>query len=104
MEFFKNIFNSIFEKSKIFQRKKLGNPGTKSTILVVQTASEPVIPLPRVLKAAKAGPAPRVNLVDIIKHVFLGCKNQAFSGLEIASGYGRQEGVQRYRGPLHEVK
>ena len=32
-------------------------------ILVVQTASEPVIPLPRVLKAAKAGPAPRVNLV-----------------------------------------
>ena len=53
----------FFEKSKIFQRKKLGNPGTKSTILVVQTASEPVIPLPRVLKAAKAGPAPRVNLV-----------------------------------------
>ena len=43
-----------------------GNPGTKSTILVVQTASEPVIPLPRVLKAAKAGPAPRVNLVSII--------------------------------------
>ena len=30
---------------------------------MVQTASEPVIPLPRVLKAAKAGPAPRVNLV-----------------------------------------
>ena len=54
----------FFEKSKIFQRKKLGNPGTKSTILVVQTASEPVIPLPRVLKAAKAGPAPRVNLVE----------------------------------------
>ena len=53
----------FFGKSKIFQRKKLGNPGTKSTILVVQTASEPVIPLPRVLKAAKAGPAPRVNLV-----------------------------------------
>ena len=42
----------------------MGNPGTKSTILVVQTASEPVIPLPRVLKAAKAGPAPRVNLVQ----------------------------------------
>ena len=53
----------FFEKSKIFQRKNLKNPGTKSTILVVQTASEPVIPLPRVLKAAKAGPAPRVNLV-----------------------------------------
>ena len=53
----------FFEKSKIFQRNFLGNPGTKSTILVVQTASEPVIPLPRVLKAAKAGPAPRVNLV-----------------------------------------
>ena len=53
----------FFEKSKIFQRKNLGNPGTKSTILVVQTTSEPAIPLPRVLKAAKAGPAPRVNLV-----------------------------------------
>ena len=64
----------FFEKSKIFQRKKLGNPGTKSTILVVQTASEPVIPLPRVLKAAKAGPAPRVNLValTVMPYIILG--------------------------------
>ena len=61
----------FFEKSKIFQRKNLGNPGTKSTILVVQTASEPVIPLPRVLKAAKAGPAPRVNLVILIGGILI---------------------------------
>ena len=52
----------FFEKSKRFQRFFL-------EILELnrrfwwQTASEPVIPLPRVLKAAKAGPAPRVNLV-----------------------------------------
>ena len=36
---------------------------------MVQTASEPVIPLPRVLKAAKAGPAPRVNLVILKPHL-----------------------------------
>ena len=60
----------FFEKSKIFQRFFFGNPGTKSTILVVQTASEPVIPLPRVLKAAKAGPAPRVNLVQCLRALF----------------------------------
>jgi len=51
------------KNQKYFKEKKEENPGTKSMILVVQTASEPVIPLPRVLKAAKAGPAPRVNLV-----------------------------------------
>ena len=62
-----NAIVVIFLKNqKYFKENFLGNPGTKSMSLVVQTASEPVIPLPRVLKAAKAGPAPRVNLVMFV--------------------------------------